>query len=205
MIPLTSRILQPKWHVLYQWTGREEEQIFGFIYSFIYLLILLVLWACWDHMSVWGWAIRNQSGFLAGSALWNWHQTGAASETEPPDQHKWAGWMWRNYLGEGERKKKRRKEGGGSWVKKEERCVFCSQLHFFKIGKKKERAKKNLKEKKKPPHLAKPTIIKNSTPNQQKFPFKNTCIFPLIPVYPFEIQAGALILPPNKGSMGKGE
>lgn len=90
-------------------------------------------------------------------------------------------------------------------MKKEERCVFCSQLHFFKIGKKKERAKKNLKEKKKPPHLAKPTIIKNSTPNQQKFPFKNTCIFPLIPVYPFEIQAGALILPPNKGSMGKGE
>lgn len=66
MIPLTSRILQLYWHVLYQWTMRKEEQNLGIFFFIIFSTIA-------DYVSllgpyVWAWAIRNQGGFPAGSA-----------------------------------------------------------------------------------------------------------------------------------------
>lgn len=199
MIPLTSRILQPNWHVLYQWIGRQEEQILRFfLIFFFFFLILLILWACWDHMSVW--AGLSGTGVVSRLALpqraqpveltrdWSCLWNRASRSTQM------AGWLWGKHLAGGEK----REEGAG-W-KKRKRSAFFSQLYFFKIRKKKRRGvtkNKNDKKENKKPHPNQHNNRK-SHPKPTKPPIQKYTDLSIDPIYPFQRQAGALTLPLTK-------
>lgn len=194
MIPLTSRILQPNWHVLYQWTGREEEQILGFFFIIIFLY-------CWFYELAGTICLRelgNQEpewfpGWLClsrhspWSCLWNRASRSAQM-----------GWVVMK-----ETFRKGRKEGGGSWVKKRKRCVFFSQLYFFKIREKKKKKKKGEQKKGTIKRKIKaPTQNNNnnnkSHPKPTKLPIQKCPNRSIDPIHPFQRQAGALILPLTK-------